>query len=180
MLPESPRYLLLKNRQADARVSLGRLMSTSADSPEVEAEAVEIATALAVEEEASKGNGYLACFKNNEDRNGLRTWTGILMQGVCFHIIFLIVFLTDLFGGTVATTHWYQFHLYVFWASSLEMPSHFGPFHTVYYGTVCHVSVLTSNVFFDMASNRLSSNKLESRTRSPSRPYFCRLSIIYY
>ncbi|PPQ77164.1 hypothetical protein CVT25_010792 [Psilocybe cyanescens] len=80
MLPESPRYLLLKDRQADARVALGRLMSTSPDSPEVEAEALEIATALAVEQEASQG-GYAACFKNNADRNGFRTWTGILMQG---------------------------------------------------------------------------------------------------
>jgi len=80
LLPESPRYLLLKNRQAEARVSLGRLMTLPADSAEVEAEAVEIATALSVEQEASQG-GYMACFKNNEDRNGLRTWTGILMQG---------------------------------------------------------------------------------------------------
>ncbi|KAH9482118.1 Major facilitator-type transporter ecdD [Psilocybe cubensis] len=80
LLPESPRYLLLKNRQADARVALGRLMTASPDSPEVEAEAIEISTALAVEKEASQG-GYLACFRNNEDRNGLRTWTGIMMQG---------------------------------------------------------------------------------------------------
>jgi len=80
MLPESPRYLLLKGRQAEARVALGRLMTRSADSPEVEAEALEISTALEVEAKVSQG-GYLACFKNNEDRNGLRTWTGILMQG---------------------------------------------------------------------------------------------------
>jgi sugar porter (SP) family MFS transporter len=80
LLPESPRYLLLRGRQADARASLARLMSQPADSPEVEAEAVEISTALAVEQEADQG-GYLACFKSNEDRNALRTWTGILMQG---------------------------------------------------------------------------------------------------
>ncbi|KDR84447.1 hypothetical protein GALMADRAFT_133742 [Galerina marginata CBS 339.88] len=81
LLPESPRYLLLKNRQAEARTSLGRLMTLPADSAEVEAEAVEISTALTVERDAAQGNGYMACFKNNEDRNGLRTWTGILMQG---------------------------------------------------------------------------------------------------
>jgi SP family sugar:H+ symporter-like MFS transporter len=80
LLPESPRYLLLKGRQAEARKALGRLMTLPSDAPEVEAEAVEITTALAVEQEASQG-GYLACFKNNEDRNGWRTWTGILMQG---------------------------------------------------------------------------------------------------
>ena len=57
-------------------------MTLPSDAPEVEAEAVEITTALAVEKEAAQGNGYVACFKNNEDRNGWRTWTGILMQGV--------------------------------------------------------------------------------------------------
>jgi len=80
LLPESPRYLLLKGRQADARASLGRLMTMDPDSPEVEAEALEINTALVVEQRASQG-GYMACFRNNEDKNGLRTWTGILMQG---------------------------------------------------------------------------------------------------
>jgi len=80
VLPESPRYLLLKDRQADARKSLGRLMTLPSDSPEVEAEAIEISTALAVEKQA-EATSYLDCFKNNESRNGLRTWTGIFMQG---------------------------------------------------------------------------------------------------
>jgi SP family sugar:H+ symporter-like MFS transporter len=80
-LPESPRYLLLKDRQADARKSLGRLMTLPSDSPEVEAEALEISTALAVEKQAGSTT-YLDCFKNNENRNGFRTWTGIFMQGV--------------------------------------------------------------------------------------------------
>ena len=84
LLPESPRYLLLKNRQADARRALGKLMSLPPDSPEVQAEAVEISTALAVEAQNSGNSTYLDCFKNNENRNGFRTWTGILMQGVRF------------------------------------------------------------------------------------------------
>jgi len=83
-LPESPRYLLLKNRQVDAREALGRLMSLPHDSPEVQAEAVEISTALTVEEQNSGKSTYLDCFKNNENRNGFRTWTGILMHGVRF------------------------------------------------------------------------------------------------
>jgi len=62
------------------------------DSPEVEAEAVEIYTALTVERNISQG-GYLACFNNNEDRNALRTWTGILMQGVSNNI--------NVFGGAL-------------------------------------------------------------------------------
>lgn len=81
LLPESPRYLLLKDRQAEARKALGRLMSLPASSPEVEAEAVEISTALSVELQVGKST-YLDCFKNTENRNGLRTWTGILLQGV--------------------------------------------------------------------------------------------------
>lgn len=81
LLPESPRYLLLKDRQAEARKALGRLMSLPANSPEVEAEAVEISSALAVELQAGTST-YLDCFKNTENRNALRTWTGILLQGV--------------------------------------------------------------------------------------------------
>ena len=81
LLPESPRYLLLKDRQVDARKALGRLMSLPPDSPEVLAEAVEISTALAVEGTAGSST-YRDCFRNNENRNGFRTWTGILMQGV--------------------------------------------------------------------------------------------------
>ncbi|KAF9535187.1 monosaccharide importer [Crepidotus variabilis] len=79
-LPESPRFLLLKGRRAEACHSLGRLMSKPADSPEVEAEATEIESALTVETSAQTSS-YLDCFRNNESRSGLRTWTGVLMQG---------------------------------------------------------------------------------------------------
>ncbi|KJA21011.1 hypothetical protein HYPSUDRAFT_42596 [Hypholoma sublateritium FD-334 SS-4] len=79
-LPESPRYLLLKNKQVEARRALGRLMTLPYDSPEVEAEALEISTALAVELKADAAS-YADCFRNTENRNGWRTWTGILMQG---------------------------------------------------------------------------------------------------
>jgi len=56
-------------------------MTLPPDSPEVEAEAIEISTALAVEKQ-TESTTYLDCFKNNESRNGFRTWTGILMQMV--------------------------------------------------------------------------------------------------
>jgi len=80
LLPESPRYLLLKGRHVEARAALARLMSLPVTAPEVEAEAVEIS--LALEEEMKDGQGsYADCFKNNENRNGWRVWTGILMQG---------------------------------------------------------------------------------------------------
>ena len=56
-------------------------MTLSPDSPEVEAEAIEISDALAIEKEAGSTT-YRDCFKNNENRNGFRTWTGIFMQMV--------------------------------------------------------------------------------------------------
>ncbi|KAJ6615536.1 monosaccharide importer [Mycena sp. CBHHK59/15] len=80
LLPESPRYLLHKNRVDAARAALGRLTNRPADSPEVDAECTEIT--LALEEERAVGTGtYLDCFRNTELKNGLRTWTGIMLQG---------------------------------------------------------------------------------------------------
>jgi len=80
LLPESPRYLLLKGRESAARVSLGRLLTRPADSPEVEAERLEIMTALQAEEQIGTAT-YRDCFRSTENRNGFRTWTGILLQG---------------------------------------------------------------------------------------------------
>ncbi len=71
----------MKNRQLEARRAMGRLMTLPHDSPEVEAEVLEISTALAIELKADSGS-YADCFRNTENRNGWRTWTGILMQGV--------------------------------------------------------------------------------------------------
>jgi SP family sugar:H+ symporter-like MFS transporter len=79
-LPESPRYLLLKGRDEAARVSLGRLLTRSSDSPEVERERLEIVTALEAEQKVGSAS-YIDCFRNNENRNGFRTWTGIMLQG---------------------------------------------------------------------------------------------------
>ena len=91
MLPESPRYLLLKGREDQARVSLGRLLSRPADSPEVEEQRLEIMTAL--QEELKNGAGtYADCFRNTENRNALRTWTGIMIQGVCLFFFFFLSF----------------------------------------------------------------------------------------
>ncbi|KAJ7226629.1 monosaccharide importer [Mycena haematopus] len=80
LLPESPRYLLHKGRAEQARRALGRLTNRPADSVEVDAECREIT--LALEEERAIGSGtYADCFKNTQLRNGLRTWTGIMLQG---------------------------------------------------------------------------------------------------
>jgi sugar porter (SP) family MFS transporter len=79
-LPESPRYLLLKGRENEARASLGRLLTRPSDSPEVERERLEIVTALESEQKVGSAT-YADCFRNNENRNGFRTWTGIMLQG---------------------------------------------------------------------------------------------------
>jgi MFS transporter, SP family, sugar:H+ symporter len=112
-LPESPRYLLLKGRESEARVSLGRLMTRSADSPEVERERIEIMTALQTEQKTGSAT-YIDCFRNNENKNGFRTWTGIMLQGVClfFFSFFFVISLTIVVS--VATIDGYQFHLCVY------------------------------------------------------------------
>ncbi|KAJ7661540.1 monosaccharide importer [Mycena polygramma] len=80
LLPESPRYLLHKNKLDKARRAMGRLTNRPHDSPEVDAECSEIT--LALEAERAMGSGsYADCFKNGEFRHGFRTWTGIMLQG---------------------------------------------------------------------------------------------------
>jgi sugar porter (SP) family MFS transporter len=79
LLPESPRYFLYKGRVDDARRSLARLTSRPADSSEVDAECTEISLALEVERQMG-GVSYIDCFRNGDNRNALRTWTGILIQ----------------------------------------------------------------------------------------------------
>jgi len=53
----------------------------------------------------------MACFRNNEDRNALRTWTGIFMQGVSGFTLFVWIIGTDCLFIAVATTYGYQLHL---------------------------------------------------------------------
>ncbi|KAG2336540.1 monosaccharide importer [Suillus weaverae] len=80
LLPESPRFLMHKGREDEARRALARLMTMPPESPEVELELDEIVTALAADRAIGQGS-YLDCFKNNASKNALRTWTGIWLQG---------------------------------------------------------------------------------------------------
>jgi len=79
LLPESPRWLIKRGRDADAAHALGRLTGVSANSVEVEAELDEIRANL--EEEKSLGeSSYADCFKSTKNKIALRTLTGIFIQ----------------------------------------------------------------------------------------------------
>ena len=80
-LPESPRYLLLKGRDAQAKKSMSTLTGHAADSVEVEQECLDIQMALDVERELGK-TSFIDCFRGGEAKNGLRTMTGIMIQGM--------------------------------------------------------------------------------------------------
>lgn len=80
LLPESPRFLLLKGRTDRAKQSISTLTRRHIDDVAIEQELVDIQTALDAELALGKAS-YLDCFRNNEGRNGFRTWTGIMIQG---------------------------------------------------------------------------------------------------
>ncbi|KAI0820370.1 general substrate transporter [Trametes gibbosa] len=78
-LPETPRWLIKNDRQADAARSLSRLTSLPADDPEVLAELEEIRAALREEQERGESS-YLDCFRFNKSKIAFRTLTGIFIQ----------------------------------------------------------------------------------------------------
>jgi len=79
LLPESPRWLIKRGRDADAAASLSRLTGYRPTDPEVEVELDEIRANL--EAELALGeNSYLDCFKFTKNKIALRTLTGIFIQ----------------------------------------------------------------------------------------------------
>ncbi|GAA5873086.1 hypothetical protein JCM16303_006934 [Sporobolomyces ruberrimus] len=81
ILPESPRWLLLKGRDEDARRALARIFKDDPDSQQVNEELAEIAANI--HHERSLGTAtYLDCFKGGPGRNRLRTLTGMGLQAL--------------------------------------------------------------------------------------------------
>ncbi|KAF4570079.1 hypothetical protein EYR40_009065 [Pleurotus pulmonarius] len=78
-LPESPRWLIKRGRDADAAQSLARLTSLSPSDPVVESELDEIRANLEAERALGESS-YVDCFKMGNNKIALRTLTGIFLQ----------------------------------------------------------------------------------------------------
>ena len=79
LLPESPRWLVKRERDADAAHALSRLISLPPDHPEIQAELDEIRTSYHKEKELGESS-YLDCFRITHNKILLRTLTGIFIQ----------------------------------------------------------------------------------------------------
>jgi MFS transporter, SP family, sugar:H+ symporter len=99
-LSQSPRWLIKKNRDADAARALSRLTSLPIDDPEVLSELEEIRLNLK-HEEALGESSYLDCFRSTDNRIRFRTLTGIFLQawqqltGINFIFYFGTTFFTN-------------------------------------------------------------------------------------
>jgi SP family sugar:H+ symporter-like MFS transporter len=99
-LHQSPRWLIKKNRDADAARALSRLTSLPVDDPEVLFELEGIRLNLKYEEEVG-ASSYLDCFRSSDNRIRFRTLTGIFIQawqqltGINFIFYFGTTFFTN-------------------------------------------------------------------------------------
>ncbi|KAF9454276.1 MFS monosaccharide transporter [Macrolepiota fuliginosa MF-IS2] len=78
-LPESPRWLIKRGRDADASAALSRLTGYGKGAPEIEVELDEIRTNLEAEK-ALGSSSYLDCFRFGDNKIFFRTLTGIFIQ----------------------------------------------------------------------------------------------------
>ncbi|KAI0032320.1 general substrate transporter [Vararia minispora EC-137] len=81
ILPESPRWLVKKRRDAAAAKALARLTSLDPGSHELEAELSELRSALQAEEALGNAS-YLDCFRESENKMRLRTLTAVGLQAL--------------------------------------------------------------------------------------------------
>jgi len=78
LLPESPRWLIKKERDQDAARALSRLISLPSDHPEIQAELDEIRASFQHEKQLGESS-YLDCFRP-ANKILFRTLTGIALQ----------------------------------------------------------------------------------------------------
>ncbi|TFK51652.1 general substrate transporter [Heliocybe sulcata] len=78
-LPESPRWLIKRGRDADAAKAMSRLTSLDINDPEVETELADIRENLRAEEALGE-HSYADCFRGGSNKIGFRTLTGIFLQ----------------------------------------------------------------------------------------------------
>ena len=79
LLPESPRWLIKRERDQDAARALSRLISLPPDHPELQAELDEVRVSFQHEKELGESS-YRDCFRATDNRILLRTLTGIFIQ----------------------------------------------------------------------------------------------------
>lgn len=81
LLPESPKYLIFKGKETEAKASLGRLLSLPIDSPQVLQEYEEVNENLRIERTLGTST-YLDCFRSGAGKYRLRTLTGMGLQAL--------------------------------------------------------------------------------------------------
>ena len=79
LLPESPRWLIKKERDDDAARALSRLISLPPDHPELQAELDEIRVSYLHEKQLGEAS-YIDCFRVTDNKILLRSLTGIFIQ----------------------------------------------------------------------------------------------------
>ena len=79
ILPESPRYLVLKGRIESAYKSQARLASSKVDDPQVDTDVKDLIASTELMKSYG-ATGYLDCFKIGKQKNLYRTLVGIFLQ----------------------------------------------------------------------------------------------------
>ena len=96
-VPESPRYLLTRDREEDARKSLHTLRGTSVDADEFELEFTEMVKGIEEERRVAKTASPLDMFKGNDRRRTLLAFGAAVADSGCSGAWFLIPYVSYYF-----------------------------------------------------------------------------------